>query len=242
MEKDLIKRKEELIRSMNDSLYKMALGDIKKCATIPEGPKLAGFILGSCFVDVLSGFYKGITKYSFKPINKDFAKTINGISISQSKVIHKWLIDNRMLDAYTRKLNINFVNIEELEFPNIVEKYKNEIIDLLKEYYTDFSSGDAYKEFVKKYMPKYNPDNLYSALRSQLVHNYTEGGIYWFTDAKPGKHFSTERNGKILLNLEDFINDIENAYFKFIDDIENDNEMFERAYKRMKSLKLLFSF
>jgi hypothetical protein len=86
-----------------------------------------------------------------------------------------------------------------------------------------------YKAFVAEYLSDYIADDLYESLRCNLVHSYTEGGKYYFTDAeKAGLHLEN-KDGRTLLNLEHFIGDITKAYDKLIDDIKNDKEILENA-------------
>lgn len=35
-----------------------------------------------------------------------------------------------------------------------------------------------YKDFVRQYLPKCDPESLYADLRCKLVHSYSEGGSY----------------------------------------------------------------
>ena len=67
-----------------------------------------------------------------------------------------------------------------------------------------------YINFVSNYLTKYDPNSLYTDLRCKLVHSYSEGGSYLFVDAKPHLHF-TQQNTKTIINLENFIDDIEQS-------------------------------
>ncbi len=88
-------------------------------------------------------------------------------------------------------------------------------------------SGRRFKDFVMNYLPKYNVKKLYEDLRCGLVHSYSEGGSYVFTDAnRAGFHFNTTPKGKIILNLEDFLSDLREAYKKLRHDILYKNEIF----------------
>jgi hypothetical protein len=73
-----------------------------------------------------------------------------------------------------------------------------------------------YKDFVRDYLSSYNPENLYKDLRCKLVHSYSEGGSYFFTDQNNSRHLQNY-DGKQVINLENFIQDIESA----LDNIEN---------------------
>jgi hypothetical protein len=96
-----------------------------------------------------------------------------------------------------------------------------------------------YQDFVRDYLPTiYNPLNLYKDLRCKLVHNYSEGGSYVFTDDKPQFH-GQAANGRIIINLENFIDDLESALHKLLQEIESDPSKQRKAFDRYKSIGLL---
>jgi hypothetical protein len=70
----MIQTASDLVAAMNASLRDMALGDIARASQPGEtqGAKLAGFLLGFCFVDAVAGFYAGRTKESRGTIGRDF--------------------------------------------------------------------------------------------------------------------------------------------------------------------------
>ena len=160
--------KEQLVRILDNYLFGWEYKDIER-TSIHGDAKLAGFILGACFIDAMAGFYVGIDKKSMRS-----------------------------------------------------------------------GSGKRFKDFVKKYMPKYDAKKLYEDLRCGLVHSYAEGGSYVFTDAnKAGFHFNTTPRGKIILNLEDFLCDLREAYNRLRHSILNDNKIFSKAKKRYLSMHLM---
>ena len=112
------------------------------------------------------------------------------------------------------------------------------------EYMAGFVAGkkttrDDYKSFVKNYLPSYyDPEKLYTDLRCKLVHNYSEGGSYWFTDGKPERH-QEQRNGKMIVNLEDFIDDLESALKTLLQEIRTDASKKATALARYNAIGLL---
>lgn len=78
-----------------------------------------------------------------------------------------------------------------------------------------------YKCFVCKYMSAYNKDDIYADLRCKLVHSYSEGGAYWFTDNKRSLHLSKHTDGKTIVNLDNFIEEIESALKAYATDLQN---------------------
>lgn len=106
------------------------------------------------------------------------------------------------------------------------------------------NSGDRYKAFVKKYLSSYNPDDLWKQVRSRLVHNYSVGGDYGFTHMEmDGKHFQKvlHQNNKILtvLNLENFLKDIETAAKLYLRDLKQNTNLQFRALQRRRSLGIM---
>ena len=54
-----------------------------------------------------------------------------------------------------------------------------------------------FKNFVRDYLPSYRPNELYHDLRCKLVHSYSEGGSYLFTDAKGHLHLQNSFVGRV---------------------------------------------
>lgn len=101
------------------------------------------------------------------------------------------------------------------------------------------TSGNDYKNLVKNYLPQYNKDKLYKDLRCKLVHNYSEGGSYLFTDNNASLHGKPTTDNKIVLNLENFIDDIESALNTYFEEIKSNEDLFKHAIKRYKKLGIL---
>lgn len=101
------------------------------------------------------------------------------------------------------------------------------------------TNGNDYKEFVKSYLPQYNKDKLYKDLRCKLVHNYTEGGSYTFVDNKASLHMQTTTDKKTVLNLENFVEDIETALKKYFEELKANDSLYELAIRRYKKLGIL---
>jgi hypothetical protein len=101
------------------------------------------------------------------------------------------------------------------------------------------ATGRDYTDFVRNYLPPiYNPSKLYKDLRCKLVHNYSEGGFYWLKDDKPELHGQTE-SGRTIINLENFINDLENAFNKLMGEIQSEPSKKQKAIDRYNSIGLL---
>jgi hypothetical protein len=163
----------QLVREMDRAFLGMALGDIKRAARPgkPTGAKMAGFLLGFCFIDAVAGFHAGRTRQTQGTLGKDF------------------------------------------------------------------------RGFIEKYMTAYSPHALWIDLRGGLVHSYAVGNTYAFTDREQeGKHMETKQTGfgeRTLLNLEDFLADIEDAYRALCRDVLANRAQFDKARERYDSLGLL---
>ncbi len=113
------------------------------------------------------------------------------------------------------------------------------------EYMAGFVVGRAtrredYIDFVKNNLPSYNATKLYEDLRCKLVHNYSEGGSFLFVDGKPDLHLKKEQTtGKTFINLENFIDDLELALNKLLQDIENNQNSAATAQNRLNSIGIL---
>lgn len=101
------------------------------------------------------------------------------------------------------------------------------------------TNRNDYIDFVSHYLPSiYNPSKLYEDLRCKLVHNYSVGGFYWLKDNKPQLHGQTE-SGRTIINLENFINDLEDAFNKLMGEIQSNPLKKQKAIKRYNSIGLL---
>jgi hypothetical protein len=156
-----LKKDEEYIERIKNSLSNLAFADVKMASN--GGAKMGAFILASCFIDYIAGFY-----YGHKADRSDY---------------------------------INFTN---------------------------------------KYLKKYDGDKIYYSVRNGLVHNYFVERDYVFSDkGADGPNLGKYKNGKIVLNLEDFLSDIESAMNKYFKALDRDNELRKRAIKRFKRGKIL---
>jgi hypothetical protein len=102
------------------------------------------------------------------------------------------------------------------------------------------SKGLDYVRFVKEYFTdKYDASKLYQDLRCKLVHNYSEGGSFAFTDNHPERHNVKIPDGRIMLNLENFVDDIETVLNKYFQELRTDDEKYKLAQNRYSKLGIL---
>lgn len=126
-------------------------------------------------------------------------------------------------------------------------------IECLSGYFTGKESDDkTFSIFIERFMPQYSPHavTLYKCVRNGLAHKYIikeyEGKSFLFTRNKGDKHLIPVENkqGWFYLNREQFALDFIKAQKDFFQCVEVDEELQERAMKRLgdKSFLDVFSF
>lgn len=115
------------------------------------------------------------------------------------------------------------------------------LIDCLTSLYNGRDSTPKdYREFILKFLTHYNPNNFYEDLRCKLVHNYSEGGSYIFIDGKPNHHLNIhKKSGKTIINLENFIEELEDVVDVYLQLLKEDNKIYKKAVKRYNKIGLL---
>ncbi len=105
-------------------------------------------------------------------------------------------------------------------------------------------ASNRFVGFIKKYLPTIylcgKGQDFFSSSRCGLIHSYVERDAkYAFISGRNDCHGKKTIGGQIIINRETFVDDLENVYKKFINDIRCDNELFVRAKRRYDSLKLM---
>jgi hypothetical protein len=153
-----------IVRSLYDT---WVLGSIRRTYEATKGEEdgttpLAAFILVSCAIDFLAGFFCGIESFSPKP----------------------------------------------------------------------GESSNNYKDFVKEYLPQYEPEDIYKNVRCRLAHNYTIGGEVGLTHESRALHDPKGRKGAKIINFEDFFEDFTKAADKYFADLAFDSSLQANFEKR----------
>ena len=94
---------------------------------------------------------------------------------------------------------------------------------------------NAYTGFINEYFPKgrYDATGLYDSLRNGLVHMFTiKNKKYALTHNNPGLHLKNDRNGQIILNAQDFRDDLIAAKERYFADVEVQAELLDRVLDR----------
>ncbi len=100
------------------------------------------------------------------------------------------------------------------------------------------STDDNYIKFVNDYLANYNGRDMYKDIRCRLVHNYSVGNKYAFTHNNSQLHLK-ENDGKICINLGDFIEDLEAAANKFFADADQNDDIKVNIAKRHLNIGIL---
>lgn len=95
-----------------------------------------------------------------------------------------------------------------------------------------------FEDFVAEYLPDYDPAKLRADLRNRLVHNYSLGETYQLTQRFSQLH--RHQNGPyILLNLENFVDDLGNALKKLINQFNEVHEIRANALQAFSTIKII---
>src|ERR1700676_493405 len=83
-----------------------------------------------------------------------------------------------------------------------------------------------FKAFVEEYLnradpSRYDASKLRTDLRNKLVHNYSLGETYGLVMGYPSIHLQKFDDGLLCLNLENFINDLEDAFYLYISEVRS---------------------
>lgn len=93
--------------------------------------------------------------------------------------------------------------------------------------------GKNYKEFLKAYMPGYNPIDVYYSIRCALAHNYIIGGKIGLTHSQALNNikFKNKEISKII-NLDSFLKDFKSAVKKYFNDLDTDPDLRKKFESR----------
>lgn len=101
---------------------------------------------------------------------------------------------------------------------------------------------EEFSNLVKEYLPKYDAEKLREDLRNKLVHHYSLGETYGLVMGYPNLHLQNKAPNQKLLNLENFINDLEDAFNSYITDLRNNKgnlrQLAVNAFEKVKIIGL----
>jgi len=113
------------------------------------------------------------------------------------------------------------------------------LIDQLSGFrYNSDEVGCRYRQFVRDYLPMYNPKELYNDLRNRLVHNYSIGEYYQLTRNSKAPQPPIGNNITRLF-LDTFLSDLENAVTKYISELKTNIDIRTNALKWYKKYRII---
>ena len=86
-------------------------------------------------------------------------------------------------------------------------------------------SSRNYKAFVIKYLPQYDPVDVYSNIRCRLAHNYSIGGSVGLTHRNPAAHDPSGTKGQKIINFENFFADFQDAASAYFKELATDSAL-----------------
>lgn len=98
-------------------------------------------------------------------------------------------------------------------------------------YGTQSVGHPEFKQFIDEYLIGYDGKLLRTDLRNKLVHNYSLGETYSLTMNHPEAHLKNATNGSIILNLENFVEDLALALQRFLNQLVTDSKVRKLAFK-----------
>jgi len=112
-------------------------------------------------------------------------------------------------------------------------------IDQLSGFRYNGSGEKEFTDFIKEYLPKkYDAKNLRYDLRNKLVHNYSLGNSYSLIRNRSDLHLE-EIGGKIFINIENFIAELEAAFALFENDLNTRDLVRYNALEWHKTHKII---
>ena len=105
------------------------------------------------------------------------------------------------------------------------------------------SKPETFKGFISDFMQQtydgvgYNAEDLYSALRSKLIHNYAIWrGKFVLTHAHPEKHLKAHGQNSRILNLETLFEDVEVAAKHYFIRVEQEPDLQQKLSRRISKV------
>src|SRR6266700_1184185 len=86
-------------------------------------------------------------------------------------------------------------------------------------------SSKNYKAFVTKYLPQYDPVDVYNHIRCRLAHNYTIGGDVALTHRNLAAHDPCGTKGRKIINFENFFADFQEAASAYFKELASDSAL-----------------
>ncbi|HEY4877241.1 MAG TPA: hypothetical protein VIH86_16810 [Puia sp.] len=95
-----------------------------------------------------------------------------------------------------------------------------------------------FEDFVKEYLPNYDPKKLREDLRNKLVHNYSLGDSYSLVRNSKELHL-TKLGTRQIINIENFIEELENAFALYENDLNTKEDVRNNALKWYETFHII---
>lgn len=101
-----------------------------------------------------------------------------------------------------------------------------------------YGSNGNIKKFVKKYMPQYDGDVMHE-MRNRINHNYSLHEKYALTIGSRNAHLAQDLSGTIIINMENFVEEIGVVFNQFSTDLRQDKGIRNNALNTLKTYGIL---
>ena len=101
-----------------------------------------------------------------------------------------------------------------------------------------YGSNGNIKKFVKKYMPQYDGEVMHE-MRNRINHNYSLHEKYGLTIGSRNAHLVEDLNGTIIINMENFVEEIGVVFNQFSNDLRQDRGIRNNALNTLKTYGIL---
>ena len=94
------------------------------------------------------------------------------------------------------------------------------------------NSSQNYKDFVTRYLPQYDPTDVYNHIRCRLAHNYSLGGDVALTHQNPERHDPNGTRGQRIINYG-FVANFQAAANSYFNELATDATLQHNFTKRL---------
>jgi hypothetical protein len=101
-----------------------------------------------------------------------------------------------------------------------------------------YGSNGNIKKFVKQYMPQYDSDVMHE-MRNRINHNYSLHEKYALTIGARNAHLVADRDGTVIINMENFVEELGIVFNKFATDLRQDKGIRNNALNTLKTYGIL---
>jgi len=101
-----------------------------------------------------------------------------------------------------------------------------------------YSRNGNIRKFVKDYLPQYDADVMHE-MRNRINHNYSLHEKYALTMGARNAHLNPNTDGVIVINIENFVEELGIAFSKFSDDLRKNKEIRNNALTVMQNYGIL---